>query len=65
MTTATTTTTPLSQLFSEYDEFKGIEFSDGERVFYDGDMDPLKRWAEEQREAAMQQVAATAHRQAA
>jgi hypothetical protein len=41
-------TTPMDQLSSEYEEFKRTEFAEGERVFYDGDMDPLKRWAQEQ-----------------
>jgi hypothetical protein len=57
------TTTPMEQLFSAYESFKRTEFTEGERVFYDGDMDPLKRWAQEQ--AAALQATAETPRQAA
>jgi hypothetical protein len=57
------TTTPMDQLSSEYEEFQRAEFAEGERVFYDGDMDPLKRWAQEQ--AAALQAATEPSRQAA
>jgi hypothetical protein len=57
------TTTPMDQLFREYEEFRRAEFAEGERVFYDGDMDPLKRWAQEQA-AALQATSGTT-RQAA
>lgn len=37
----------VGQAFREFEAFKHTNFQSGQRTFYDGSMDPLKRMAEQ------------------
>jgi hypothetical protein len=44
-------TQPVGQLFEEYRAFSKDAFVPGDQVFYDGEMDPLKRWSAQEQAA--------------
>lgn len=48
----------MAQLQREYEEFKAREWGPDDRVFYDGRMDPFKRWAEQEQDRLMEEIEA-------
>ena len=48
----------MQQLKREYEEFKAREWRPEDRVFYDGPMDPWKRWNQQEQERLLQEIEA-------
>lgn len=48
----------VGQAFREFEAFKQANFQPGQRVFYDGPMDPLKRMAEQLQRELNAEIAA-------